>query len=85
MFGIWVLVYAVLPRNWWLAMHQNGIWATLFEEAMETLASLRSDHIKLVLIPRPPIYHLWFLPTLLLGLATVAGVIACVWKRRCLG
>ena len=84
-FGIWVLVYAVLPRNWWLAMHQNGIWATLSSEAMQTLAVLKSEHIMLLLIPRPPIYHLWFLPTLLLGLATVAGVIACRLEKAVFG
>lgn len=79
-FVIWVVVYSVVPRNWVTAIREYGVWHTLAVEAVKTLSLLASEHVKLLLIPRPPIYHLWFLPALLMGLATVTGVI--VYRRE---
>lgn len=74
-FVIWVLVYSVITRYWITAFYEQGIWHTLSTEAAHTGARLLSEHVKLLLIPRPPLYHLWFLPTLIVGLGTVTVVI----------
>jgi surface polysaccharide O-acyltransferase-like enzyme len=74
-FVIWVMIYSFLGRSWISNFYHQGIWPTLSAEAVQTASRLRSDHITLLLIPRPPIYHLWFLPALMAGLGTVAVVL----------
>jgi surface polysaccharide O-acyltransferase-like enzyme len=74
-FIIWVLVYSVVGRSWITQVYHHGIWGTFAAEAIQTLSRVRGEHIKLLLIPRPPIYHLWFLPSLMLGLGTAAVVV----------
>jgi hypothetical protein len=51
------------------------MWTTVRTQALKSVAILLDEPIRLLLIPRPPFYHLWFLPGLVLGLATVTGVL----------
>jgi hypothetical protein len=82
LFFIWAVVYSVMTRHWVTTFHEQGIWNSLSLAPVKTLAILQTEHIKLFLIPRPPIYHLWFLPALILGLGTVALVILGRLERR---
>ena len=74
-FLFWVLVYSFVSRHWITAFYEQGIWQTLSAEGAHTATMLLSEHVKLLLIPGAPIYHLWFLPALITGLGTVAIVI----------
>lgn len=74
LFVIWIAVYSVIGPNWISDVYTRGLWSTLSTEASRTLDLLLRDHVTLLLVPRPPIFHLWFLPALIAGLSTVALV-----------
>jgi hypothetical protein len=64
LFCIWVGVYALVPRDWVTAFYNDEIWTTVRTQALKSVAILLDEHIKLLLTPRAPVYHLWFLPGL---------------------
>lgn len=74
-FAIWVAVYSIIGPHWITAVYEQGLWATLSTQAAHTMDMLVQEHITLLLVPRPPIFHLWFLPALIAGLSTVAMVL----------
>lgn len=73
-FAIWVAVYSIIGPHWITGVYEQGLWATLSTQAAHTMDLLVQEHITLLLVPRPPIFHLWFLPALIAGLSTVAMV-----------
>ena len=74
LFVIWVAVYSVIGPNWITNVYTQGLWSTLSTQAAHTMDMLVEEHVTLLLAPRPPIFHLWFLPALIAGLSTVAVV-----------
>ncbi|MBS0171103.1 MAG: acyltransferase [Nitrospira sp.] len=74
LFVIWVAVYSVIGPNWISDVYTRGLWATISTEASHTMDVLIQEHVTLLLVPRRPIFHLWFLPALIAGLSMVALV-----------
>lgn len=71
---IWVAVYSIVGPHWITNAYEQGVWSTISTQAAHTMAMLVQEHVTLLLVPRPPIFHLWFLPALIVGLSTVAMV-----------
>jgi surface polysaccharide O-acyltransferase-like enzyme len=57
-----------------MVFREDGLGPTLTAQAAKSLGTLWAQHITLLLIPQPPIYHLWFLPALVMALALVRAV-----------
>ena len=72
---IWSAIYAVIPRHWVEAFSGGRIWQIL---SSDTWPAGALEQIKLIVLPWPPYYHMWFLPALMVGLTTVA--IATLWR-----
>ena len=75
LFVIWVAVYSIIGPNWISNVYTQGLWSTISTEASHTMGRLMQEHVTLLLVPRPPIFHLWFLPALIAGVSTVAMVV----------
>lgn len=74
LFVIWVAVYSMIGPNWVTAAYEQGLWSSISTQVVHTMTLLVQEHVTLLLVPKPPIFHLWFLPALLAGLSTVAVV-----------
>lgn len=74
LFIIWVAVYSMIGPHWITAVYEQGLWAAISTQAAHTMTLLAQEHVTLLLVPRPPIYHLWFLPALMVGLSSLAMV-----------
>jgi Uncharacterized protein conserved in bacteria len=75
LFIIWLVVYSLCPPDGIAAVYDHGLIEALTTAVATNLSILINEHVKLLLIPRPPVYHLWFLPSLIMGLAAVTGII----------
>ncbi|HEY7130461.1 MAG TPA: acyltransferase family protein, partial [Nitrospira sp.] len=78
LFGIlvaWVCVYTVVPDNWLVAVRDHGWWQPFQSEALKNVNALETQHIRLFLGGHAPVVHLWFLPALMFGLASVALIV----------
>ena len=65
---IWSAIYAVIPRYWLRKVTDQSFWQSLLSQDWPTVIG---EHLRAVLMPWPPYYHLWFLPALMLGLLAV--------------
>jgi surface polysaccharide O-acyltransferase-like enzyme len=80
-FAISLFLYSLIPRDWIRLFARNGIIETVSTQAVANLSRLVNEHIQLLLIPQPPVFHLWFLPALIIGLAAVAAMLAFRWEK----
>ena len=88
LFGIlvaWVCVYTVVPDNWLVAVRDHGWWQPFQSEALKNVNLLETQHIRLFLGVtaggNAPVWHLWFLPALMFGLANVALIVVFRLQR----
>lgn len=70
----WGCVYFVVPENWLVAVRDHGWWQAFQSEAVRNMDRFARQHIRLFLEGELPIWHLWFLPALIFGLANVAAI-----------
>ena len=88
LFGIlvaWLCVYTVVPDNWLVAVRDHGWWQPFQSEALKNVTLLETQHIRLFLGVtaggNAPVWHLWFLPALMFGLANVALIVVFRLQR----
>ena len=80
-FLAWLCVYTVIPSNWPAEVRDHGLWQPFYSETLENLSLLASQHVRLFLDGTTPVGHLWFLPALIVSLATVTLMEACRLQR----
>jgi len=80
-FAISLFVYCIIPKDWIRLFARHGVTEAVSAQTMASLSHLANQHIQLLLIPQPPVFHLWFLPALIIGLAMVAAVLVFRWQR----
>lgn len=81
----WLCIYLVTPRNWPVEVINNGLWQPFYSAAQHNLELLRTQHIRLFLEGMRPVWHLWFLPALIVGLATLTLAIICRLEKYLVG
>jgi surface polysaccharide O-acyltransferase-like enzyme len=84
LFGIlvvWVCIYTVIPSNWLVAVRDHGWWQPFQLEALKNVNLLGTQHFRLFLEGEFPVWHLWFLPALIFGLANVAVIVVFRLQR----
>ncbi|MGD9725066.1 MAG: acyltransferase family protein [Nitrospiraceae bacterium] len=80
-FAISLFLYCIIPRDWIRLFARHGVTETVSTQVMASLSRLANEHIELLLVPQPPVFHLWFLPALVIGLAAVAAVLVLRWEK----
>ncbi len=70
----WMCIYIVTPPYWPAEVFHQGWWQPFFAEALKNMHLLADKNISLFLEGKRPVWHLWFLPALMCGLATLTLV-----------
>ena len=76
-FLAWLYIYAVIPSNWPAEVRDHGLWQPFYSEALKNLNLLATQHVRLFLGGESFVWHLWFLPALIVGLATLTLLAVC--------
>lgn len=78
---VWMCIYIVTPPNWPAKVFHHGWWQPFYAEALKNLHLLAEKNISLFLQGQRPVWHLWFLPALMCGLATLTLMATCRLER----
>jgi surface polysaccharide O-acyltransferase-like enzyme len=70
-FLIWLLIYTVVPTNWPEAIVQHGFVQAVVAAAVTNLNAMASHALYAIQRGLLPVWHLWFIPALLVALATL--------------
>lgn len=73
LFG-WLCIYIVIPINWPAEVISHGWWQAFYTAAQKNVDLLADKHISLFLDGGRPVWHLWFLPALMVSLAVLTLV-----------
>lgn len=74
MLFVWLCIYMVVPSNWPAEVFNHGWWQPFYSAAQKNVHILADKHISLFLEGGRPVWHLWFLPALMVSLATLTVV-----------
>lgn len=74
---VWVCIYIAFPPSWPSAVARHGWWQSFYLETLKNLHVFFTQHIGLFLEGHRPVWHLWFLPALLMGLAILTMIEVC--------
>jgi surface polysaccharide O-acyltransferase-like enzyme len=78
---VWTCIYIVTPPDWPAKVFHHGWWQPFYAEALKNLHLLAEKNISLFLQGQRPVWHLWFLPALMCGLATLTLMATCRLER----
>jgi surface polysaccharide O-acyltransferase-like enzyme len=73
-FLFWLCVYIIVPSNWPSEVHHRGFWQPFYSEMLKNLSLLTTQDLRMSLTGKPPVWHLWFIPALLVSLAALTGL-----------
>lgn len=76
LFG-WICVYIVTSPYWPAEVFRQGLWQPFYAETLKNIHLLASKNISLFLEGGRPIWHLWFLPAFMFGLAALTLLTIC--------
>lgn len=74
---VWVCIYIALPPSWPSEVVHHGWWQPFYSETLKNLHVFSTQHIGLFLEGHHPVWHLWFLPALLVSLAVLTAIEVC--------
>lgn len=73
-FLFWLCVYIIVPSNWPSEVRHRGFWQPFYSEMLKNLTLLTTQGLRISLTGKLPVWHLWFIPALLVGLAALTGL-----------
>lgn len=76
LFG-WMCIYIVTSPYWPAEVLRQGLWQPFYHETLKNIHLLATKNISLFLEGGRPIWHLWFLPAFMFGLATLTLMTIC--------
>jgi surface polysaccharide O-acyltransferase-like enzyme len=71
---VWLGIYIVVPPSWPAEVFHHGLAQTFGSTGLKNIHLLLTQHITLFLEGHRPVWHLWFLPALMVGMATLAMI-----------
>ncbi|HWF62799.1 MAG TPA: acyltransferase [Nitrospira sp.] len=77
----WMCIYTVTSPYWPVEVFRQGLWQSFYSEALKNLHLLATQNISLFLAGGRPIWHLWFLPAFMFGLATLTLMTICRMEK----
>ncbi|MEK9142223.1 MAG: hypothetical protein AAB308_14305 [Nitrospirota bacterium] len=80
LFG-WLCIYIVVPSNWPAEVLNHGWWQPFYTATQKNVYLLADKHISLFLDGGRPVWHLWFLPALMVSLAVLTLVAICQLQK----
>lgn len=80
-FIAWLCIYTVIPFNWPVAVRDHGWWQPFYSETLKNVNVLATQHVRLLLSPDLPIFHLWFFPALMFSLTGLTLMVVCRLHR----
>lgn len=81
MLFVWLCIYMVVPSNWPAEVLSHGWWQPFYLAAQKNVHLLADKHISLFLEGGRPVWHLWFLPALIVSLAVLTLVAICKLQK----
>jgi len=67
-FLVWMGIYLITPPAWPSEIFHHGVWQAVQTETLKNIQLLKTQHLWLFVEGIRPVWHLWFLPALILGL-----------------
>lgn len=80
-FLAWLCVSIVVPSNWPSEVRHHGLWQPFYSEALKNLSLLATQDTGKFLVGAHPVWQLWFLPALIVSLATLTLLAKCRLQR----
>lgn len=77
----WMGIYVITPNNWPAEIFHHGLWEPFYTEAFKNVNLLTTQHIWLFIEGRRPVWHLWFIPALMFGLAILTLMAICQLRK----
>jgi len=71
---VWLCIYTVTPPDWPAEILHHGVWQPFYAEALKNIQLLETQHLWLFIEGVRPVWHLWFLPALMVGLGLLTLV-----------
>lgn len=71
---VWLSIYIVIPPSWPAEVFHHGLAQTFGATGLKNIQLLLTQHITLFLEGHRPVWHLWFLPALMVSMAALAMI-----------
>lgn len=74
MLVVWLGISIVTPPNWPFEVVHHGVWQTFYTTSLNNMQLLVTQNITLFLHGDRPVWHLWFLPALVVSMTTLTMI-----------